>query len=538
MKRSAWWRCFKASHVYSVDDIIDILGVTRNTVSNHIRHGLRPVDTSIPKLFVGSELIRFHRDRSTISKRARRPGEFICFKCRAFVLPEPEAIEIERSSASGRVRLPLAKAVCPECGGRLSRIVSEMRCDDLGQGHQSKISWESQDEYAARFPAEFGNQSSLSTSVWNKNNERLIHGFIIFCRQFNPKTTYALLVAVREMEAFCGLKDLNSYTIDDVDRYRTELRRRANPSEADPLSTSTLRHRASHIRRFLEWLIKQDGMEKLPRALPEYVILSKADTARSIKPTAKAYPTDDEAVRLVSAMPGKTLIERRDKAIVATSFLLGTRADATASLKIKHIDLESRSAYQIATESRIKNSKTQTTWFFPGDSIFVEVLTKWVRELERLGAMGDDALFPPDQELGRVAHWTFRGDKPIAPWTSSRGVEKAFRRASEAADLPYFNPHSARHNVFFRKDKYCSTWRQRKAWSHNGGHESEAITERNYAKMTDEECRQVFSELTQSTGETLEDKDLMIDLQLGKLFPGTPEHARATRLVRARMDRG
>jgi len=538
MKRSAWWRCFTASRVYSVDDIVQQLGITRNTVSNHVRHGLQPVDTGIPKLFVGSELIRFHKDRAASSKRARRPGEFNCFKCRTFVLPEPETIEVERSSASGRAQLPRAKAVCPECCGRVSRIVSEIECDNLGQGHESKNSWESPDEYAARFPAEIWNQSSLSAPGWNKNNERLIHGFIIYCRQFNPKTTDAFLVAVREMETFGGRKDFKRYTTDDVDRYRTELRRRANSCEADPLSTSTLRHRASHIRRFLDWLIKQVGMEKLPRSLPDYVTLSKADTARAKKPKPKAYPTDEETVLLVSSMLGNSLVERRDQAIVATSFLLGTRANATASLRIKHLDLQARCAYQIATESRIKNSKTQITRFFPGDPIFEQTLTDWIRELEHFGATGDDALFPPDEELGRIAYWHIKSREPTEPWASSSGVEKAFRRASEAAKLPYFNPHSARHNVFFRKDRYCSTSRQRKAWSHNGGHEDEAITERNYAKVTDEECKQVFYELAQSNGETLEDKDLMIDLQLGKLFPGTPEHARATRLVRARMDRG
>jgi hypothetical protein len=189
MKRSAWWRCFKASHVYSVDDIVQQLGITRNTVSNHVRHGLLPVDTGIPKLFVGSELIRFHKDRAMSSERVRRPGEFNCFKCRKFVVPEPETIEVERSSTSGRAQLPRAKAVCPECGGRVSRIVSEIECDNLGQGHESKNSWKSPDEYATRLPAEIWNQSSLSAPDWNKSNERLIHGFIVFCRQFNPKTT-------------------------------------------------------------------------------------------------------------------------------------------------------------------------------------------------------------------------------------------------------------------------------------------------------------------------------------------------------------
>lgn len=70
MKWSAWWRRFKASHVYCVDDIINILGVTRNTVSNHVRHDLRRGDTEIPKLFVGSELVRFHKDRVASSKRS------------------------------------------------------------------------------------------------------------------------------------------------------------------------------------------------------------------------------------------------------------------------------------------------------------------------------------------------------------------------------------------------------------------------------------------------------------------------------------
>jgi len=408
----------------------------------------------------------------------------------------------------------------------------------LEHGYDSKNSFDSQDEYAVHFPAEFCNQSPLSVPAWNKNNERVIYNFLVYCRRFNPKTTDALLSTVREIEAFLGRKDFKRYTNDDVDRYRTELRRRANTNEADSLSISTLRHRASHIRRFLDWLIKQDHMEKLPRSLPDYVTLSKADTARAKKPEPRPYPADEEAVLLVSSIPGNSLVERRDRAIVATSFLLGTRANATASLRIKHINLERHCAFQIATESRIKNSKTQTTWFFPGDPIFEQTLTDWIRELERFGAMGDDALFSPDEELGRIAYWQIKSREPIEPWASSSGVEKAFRRANESAKLPYFNPHSARHNVFFRKDRYCSTWRQRKAWSHNGGHENEAITERNYAKMTDEECKQVFFELAQSNGETLEDKDLMIDLQLGKLFPGTPEHARATRLIRARMDRG
>ena len=414
MKRSIWWRCFKASYVYSADDITQILSVSRNTVSNHIKQGLRATDNAIPRLFNGAELIRFHRDRSPSFHRKTRSGEFNCFKCRTIVLPEPETLEIEQPSDTARRRFTRAMAVCPQCLGRLSRIVSEAECANLKEGRDSKFSWDSQDEYTARFPAEICNEVHLPPPAWNKNNERLIHDLIIYCHRFNSKTTDAILITAREMEAFLGNKDFKSYTVEDIDRYRSDLRRRANCAEPDRLSSSTLRHRASHARRILNWLINQNGMERLPRSLPEYIVLSKAVTARSFAPEPKRYPTDEEAVLLVSRMPIKSFVQRRDRAIVATSLLLGTRADATASLLFKHIDLQSRCAYQIATESRIKNCKTQTTYFFPGDPIFEQTVKNWIEELIRFGATGDDALFPPDQALDRIAFWLIKDRKPIA----------------------------------------------------------------------------------------------------------------------------
>lgn len=538
MKRSSWWRCFKANYVYGVIDIMNELGVCRNTVTNHIKHGLRPIGPGSPLLFSGSELIRFYKHRFKSRQRSRGPGEFNCLRCKTFVLPDPQTVQIVERSVAGRKRFPRAMGVCPVCGGKLSQIISETECDKNGQAQDSKFSLEATDEYAARFPAEIGIQPAPSEPARNQNNERLKYDLIIYCRRFDRKTTDAIMLAICELETFLGLKDFRHYTNEDVDSYRTELRRRLAALGEDRLSLSTVAHRASHIRRFLEWLILQVGMENLPRSLPDYVRLSKADMARASKPKPRTYPTDEEAVRLVSSMCDKSLIELRDQAIVATSFLLGTHADATASLRLKHIDLENRCVYQIATEIRVKNSKTQTTYFFPGDPIFEQKLIGWIHKLKALGASADDALFPPDEDLHRASRWHFEGRTPIKPWATSSSIGKAFRRASEAANLPYFNPHSARHNVFFRRDSYCRNWRQRKAWSLNGGHENEAITDRNYAKVTDEECKQVFFEFTQSNGETLEDKDLMIDLQLGKLFPGTPEHARATRLISARMDHG
>lgn len=207
------------------------------------------------------------------------------------------------------------------------------------------------------------------------------------------------MISIREFEAFFDHKDFRLLKPTDVDAYRSDLRRRAHPLSKDAVSRSTIQHRASHIRKFLNWLIDHEGFGRLSRGIAGYIELSKDDVAKAEIPDPRFVPSNVQTVHLVASMPTKRLIERRDRAIVATTLLLGTRADATASLLLKHVDLKERRVYQIATESRIKNSKTQTTRFFLGDPLFEDTLSAWVRELEVLGAQPGDALFPSDRDL-------------------------------------------------------------------------------------------------------------------------------------------
>ena len=48
---------------------------------------------------------------------------------------------------------------------------------------------------------------------------------------------------------------------------------------------------------------------------------------------------------------------------------------------------------------RIKNSKSQKTWWFPVDEEIRKILIEWIEELLDLGCTGADALFPPDRSL-------------------------------------------------------------------------------------------------------------------------------------------
>jgi integrase/recombinase XerD len=62
-------------------------------------------------------------------------------------------------------------------------------------------------------------------------------------------------------------------------------------------------------------------------------------------------------------MPAGTDIERRNRALIAFTWLTGVRDGALASLRVKHVNLDQACVYQDPREVRTKNSKAQTTTF-------------------------------------------------------------------------------------------------------------------------------------------------------------------------------
>ena len=268
-----------------------------------------------------------------------------------------------------------------------------------------------------------------------------------------------------------------------------------------------------------------------------YFELPRSEVARTVQPKPRDFPTTEEVRLILSTMPDRTLIERRDRAIVAASFLFGTRAGATASLRLMHVDVGARKVYQDATVVRVKNSKSQTTLWFPIGDPAEGIVRSWVEELGQLGCMPADALFPPNEVMETPRSLSKQDRNPIEPWQSENSIRRAFRRGCETAGLPYFNPHSARHFLKSIRDDHCRTAEQRKAWSYNMGHEDEQVTEINYARMTDERRDALFESLVAEDSETVEELHLLVAYHEHQLMPGTPEFERAEQLADARRSR-
>ena len=111
--------------VYTVNEVMCLFGVSRNTISNWVGEGLSPSDTKIPRLFQGAELARFHRARAR-PRRPVGPGEVFCLGCRSGVLPQIMSDEGASPGAVGG-----GSGMCPRCRARVSLLLPATDRDDL-----------------------------------------------------------------------------------------------------------------------------------------------------------------------------------------------------------------------------------------------------------------------------------------------------------------------------------------------------------------------------------------------------------------------
>jgi integrase len=198
-------------------------------------------------------------------------------------------------------------------------------------------------------------------------------------------------------------------------------------------------------------------------------------------------------------MPASTEIEHRDRALIAFTILTGARDGATASFKLKHIDIDQGRVDQDARQVNTKFSKTFTTWFFPiGDDI-LRIVVDWVSYLRQEKLWGlDDPLFPATKiVVGDTRHFEAAGlDRKH--WSSAGPIRTIFRDAFAAACLPYFNPHSFRKTLALLGGQICKSPEEYKVWSQNLGHENVLTTFSSYGDVAQHRQAEIIRGLGKS----------------------------------------
>lgn len=348
----------------------------------------------------------------------------------------------------------------------------------------------------------------------NPQNERIKRQLLRYLKGAKGKSEASLDAtrkALARFEDYTGARDFKAFNREQATGFKEWLAAPDRGAAGEPLSASTSAATLAALRDFFIWLAWQPGFKSqihVPDV--EYLNLSMKDNAIAKAAKVRDFPSLEQVRAVIAVMPTGTVLERRDRALIAFAILTGIRDRALASLCLRHLDLTKRLPLVRQEPDRVKTkfSKSIATYFFPLGHDLDEIVIQWAQELQTCHLFGpNDPLFPRTKvERGNSTEFSATGIEP-RHWATASSIRKIFRQAFSAAGLPYFPPHSFRHTLGHLMQTACERPDQIKAWSQNLGHENVATTLTSYGKIDPHRQGDVIASI--SLNRTGKDKDKM-----------------------------
>ena len=322
----------------------------------------------------------------------------------------------------------------------------------------------------------------------NEENERVKRQYFHYLRTANRKdksTIVKAAEAIQRFEASTNYASFKKFRIEQVVRFRDRLDAEVSKTTGKPLAKSTIASILAANKDFIFWLADKPGFKsRIGHSDADYFNMDAKGqrVARAVRETP--YPSLDMVRHAFNAMPDKTDVERRDKAMIAFLVLTGARDGAMASLRLKHVNTIDGYVFQDAREVRTKGSKTITTFFLPVDPVYEEFFIEWARYLQKEKLFGpDDPLFPPLEVGHKDGEFKVLGFHRSI-YRNANAVRKVVRSAFEMAGLPSFTPHAFRKTLVKWASAYYPTIEEFKAFSLNIGHSSVVTTASAYCHVS------------------------------------------------------
>ena len=321
----------------------------------------------------------------------------------------------------------------------------------------------------------------------NPKNERIKRDYFRFQTQAKQKsqaTLAGIKKAIHRFEVYQNFKDFITFNKEQAIAFKKNLSQQKAIRTAEPLSKSTALSTLNALKEFFIWLAWQPGYKsKIHVPDIEYFNLTEKEESIARSSQLKDFPTIEQIRKVIFSMPTETVVQRRDRALIAFTILTGMRDAAIASIRIKHIDLNkdpilvSQNPDQVNT----KFSKQMFTHFFPVGDDIKNIFIEWMRELKQdLLFSQNDPVFPKTTLVQDENH-TFKANGVESYcWSNASPIRYIFKAAFENCGLPYFSPHRFRNTLVQIGQQNCKTPEEFKAWSQSLGHESTMTTFNSY----------------------------------------------------------
>jgi len=326
----------------------------------------------------------------------------------------------------------------------------------------------------------------------NAENERVKRRYRHFkesAEGASPQTIAHAMAALARFEASTGWRSFRQFHTEQARAFTRRLQDAKSETTGEPLSVATVHGICKALEAFIFWLASEPGFRsRLKHSDAKFFRLTRNQVNAAKAPgRARPVPTLAQIDHVLQAMPTGTDVEKRNRALVALAILTGARDGALASAQVRHVDLGEGVFRNDGRTMTVKFGKVFETWFFPVSELALQIVTDWVTYIREILLFAEtDPLFPATR-MGlnpKTRHFEPAGLTRDA-WSSAQPVRDIFRRAFEAVQLPYANPHSFRNTLaevgrqLFRNDVEGL-----QAWAQNLGHESLLTTLTSYGKIS------------------------------------------------------
>ncbi|KRS13533.1 integrase [Roseovarius atlanticus] len=322
----------------------------------------------------------------------------------------------------------------------------------------------------------------------NKDNLRIKRKYLVWRKDaqgVSEATIDKTAAAISLYDGWLAGKDFRAFHSERARAFKRYLAGLRNERTGAPLSAATINGTLRELKGFFYWLADQPGYKsKISRAIADYLTPDKKSENARRGSLWKPHPSPDQVRHIIANMSQGTVIERRNRALVAFLFLTCSREGAAITLRLGHVDLAHNCVHFDGRQVDTKFGKTFTTAFYPFGEELERCVFNWLEELKRDHLFASsDPLFPKTL-VGVGASRKFEVMGILRePWASPSSAAKIFKQAFADAGLPPFSPHRVRDTVAELAKDHCRTPEDYKAWSQNMGHEDVLTTFRSHGSV-------------------------------------------------------
>jgi site-specific recombinase XerD len=178
-------------------------------------------------------------------------------------------------------------------------------------------------------------------SKLNPQNERIKRDYLRHLKQACGKseaTLDATRKALARFEDYTGARDFKTFRREQAIGFKERLSETGGQRTGEPLSHSTQASTLAALKEFFKWLYWQPGFKsKIHVPDIDYFSPSIKDSAKAKAAKLRDFPSLEQVRAVIAVMPSETVIDRRNRALIAFAILTGIRDRAMVSLSLRHL---------------------------------------------------------------------------------------------------------------------------------------------------------------------------------------------------------